>query len=922
MKKKKIFNKLKKMLIAIVCSFTLIFSMPVKSEATIVQEFLDVLLRIPDGIMWLLNIGVAGIPEATKSELKLNLKGVGSETVGRVYNFELTPYDVFTSGLEYELKDKDGNVIDKREKLPLLDINFFEKDFTMAKSKNSANILRPVVSNIYKSLRNLVLIMMMVVLIYIGIRIVVSTAVTDQAKYKQWLVDWVVGICLLLIMQYIMSFLMNVNQTVLEMLGDSKGIEYYISLSELGSGAGYSNWGDVKNDYNASTGVKYFYDKHLDISAGSASNVNSSGRYAFDDSDNTITLSNRKDWGDNGKVFINARIFKKEDESDAVVYRGNIVEYVRSLTSFGGKYVKTYANTGAFVTFNDPDASGDSNNSGDDDDDDDDEKSGFQFYGFALLYILLVAETCIFTYNYLKRVLKLAFYTMIAPLISFMYPIDKLGDGKAQAFNTWFKEYLFNVLIQPLHLLLYVVFVYAGEELAKESIVYSLVAYAYMIAAEKFFKQIFGFGNAKAGGPGALASPLAGGLAMRGLDKMSGIKPPHGPGGGKSDGKDSKKKSKINFATSHDPASSGVLPSGGGTPTPLGGGKTPGSGGRLSKIKDAVVGQAKGVGNTLSKKSANWVSGGRTGSWDRIRNNKSMVIKGAAGHIGKATKYMGKKAIKTAGGLAGAAVGLGAGVIAGAMASALTGEDKMGDAMMKGAFAGGSVASAWTERGLNTAGEGLKGLHQSAKEWRASEEGGNDVDLATKMKQESLYSENPDFFDNMSNDEYNQFSDMLKDTNKISSDNMESVYENMKNGYSKEDIISKLDAKDYNLKSKSGTDQYKADQMSKVNISKATDAEKSEAQKLAQERHNEKVEAYKKKVHEARARHAKELADAKAAGADTTELKKEQAEEKAKLMNEKAKLQAQKGKASQKDYEDSLKEVMVENKYKKIKNMK
>ena len=118
MKKKKIFNKFKKMLIAIVCSFTLIFSMPVKSEATILQEFLDVLLRIPDGIMWLLNIGAAGVPEATKSELKLNLTGVGSETVGRVYNFELTPYDIFTSGLEYELKDKDGNVIDKREKIP------------------------------------------------------------------------------------------------------------------------------------------------------------------------------------------------------------------------------------------------------------------------------------------------------------------------------------------------------------------------------------------------------------------------------------------------------------------------------------------------------------------------------------------------------------------------------------------------------------------------------------------------------------------------------------------------------------------------------------------------------------------------------------------------------------------------------------
>ena len=40
----------------------------------------------------------------------------------------------------------------------------------------------------------------------------------------------------------------------------------------------------------------------------------------------------------------------------------------------------------------------------------------------------------------------MAFLTIIAPLVALTYPIDKINDGKAQAFNMWFKEYIFNLL--------------------------------------------------------------------------------------------------------------------------------------------------------------------------------------------------------------------------------------------------------------------------------------------------------------------------------------------------------------------------------------------------------------------------------------------------------------------------------------------
>lgn len=50
------------------------------------------------------------------------------------------------------------------------------------------------------------------------------------------------------------------------------------------------------------------------------------------------------------------------------------------------------------------------------------------------MYIMLVGYTIKFTVIYLKRVLNIAFLTLIAPIVAFTYPIDKSIDGKAARF--------------------------------------------------------------------------------------------------------------------------------------------------------------------------------------------------------------------------------------------------------------------------------------------------------------------------------------------------------------------------------------------------------------------------------------------------------------------------------------------------------
>lgn len=831
MKKFKILNKLKKVIIIMLCTVTVFFSMPKKSKAGILQDFVSLLLKLPDGIEWLLNNSVAGT--GGRTSLHINLKGVGTETRGYVYNFDVTPYDIFTSGLEYEVKDMNGDSAGTATKIPILDVNFFKEDTSKSGTVNSAEVLRPVISNVYYSLRNLVLIVMLVILLYVGIRIVIASAVSDQVKYKQWIMDWVVGVCLVVLLQYIMSFMMNVNDIIVDMLGDNREAVYYVSLSQLGGGVGYSDWEEIIEKGEKDTGVNYFIGKHLAI-------ANNDTGFSFDNASATINLdvsennSTRTDWGDKGTVFINARIVKDEyavsgvgilsgiatagvgagigtlicpvvgtaigalggaivgvfveaevDKGDGekwgdhAVYRCNIVEYVRLITSFGSKWVVEYKPSGAFSQFITED--GDEANEEEDEEAEGTDLAYVGFYGYAFLYILLVIETLMFLYTYLKRVFKLAFYTMIAPLIAFMYPIDKLGDGKAQAFNTWFKEYLFNVLIQPLHLLLYTIFIYSAMTLMQESIIYAIGAYAYMIAAEKFFKKIFGFDKAPAGGPGALANPALAGAAMNGLDKLKG----EGPGG-----KDKKNGSggtsgKIKYAKKDKPSSSpanapaangagnartnrGGFENGGDAPSANGGNpRTPSSSSGRGKVGSTLGGMRK----ELSRRTARRITGGRS-------SNLADAIPGSgrSGRFwGSALAGVAKTAVKA--GTRGAMTAGGAllGVGAGAIASALSGEDQM----IKGVTAGAAVGSALGSRAVSWG----EDLYDKGKEWHAHD----DPNAAAKLRMEKLQQENPDIMDDLSQEQLKGLETVLA-YGDINPDDAEKISKFVENGHDPYDV--------------------------------------------------------------------------------------------------------------------------------------
>lgn len=378
-------------------------------------------------------------------------------------NIDISPYEIFSN------------------QIPILDVDFFNisndngqlnNDSTEDNEENvsSIDVLRPIVANWYVILRDIAIVALLSILVYVGIRIVISSTGKDKAKYKQMLMDWIVAICLLFVMQYIMTF---ANLVVKKITG-------MVDLIDVSTAGTYER-----------EGVQVF----------------------------TIE-------GKQAKKAYKILVKNEEDEEMQETYAGlfdgedklywpadNFTEQARMMLQYVDK-------------------------------DDGATSYAYTSIGWKLIYCILVIYTFVFMFTYVKRFIYMTFLTLIAPLVALTYPIDKLGDGKAQAFNMWFKEYIFNLLIQPMHLLLYTILVGTAMQFASKNIIYVVVALGFMAQGEKLLRKFFGFEKAQT--PGLLAGPAGAAVMMSGMNKLLG-KAPHdqkkvqsGGNGGSSDSDDDK----------------------------------------------------------------------------------------------------------------------------------------------------------------------------------------------------------------------------------------------------------------------------------------------------------------------------------------------------------------------------------------------
>ena len=318
--------------------------------------------------------------------------------------------------------------------------------------QNIAADLSQTVSRWYVSIRNIALVCMMIILLYIGIRMLLATISSDKAKYRQMLQDWIMGLLLLFLMHYIMAFSVTLVQKLTDIVSASVDENVYA----------------VKFPVDDNNKIAKFFDEK-----GMAYML-------YDENGTQMVTSEGEEIGEG-----------RYGEVAYVVYPTNLLGKLRLDLQF--------------------------------------DSGGFNYVGYAICYLVLVFFTIYFTFVYLRRVLYMAFLTMIAPMVAMTYPIDKMNDGSAQGFTKWFREYIFNLLIQPMHLLLYFILIISAFELAGENIIYSIVAIGFMIPAEKLLRSLFGF--EKASTPSALNGAAGAALVMGGVSKLSSIAGKGGHGG-------------------------------------------------------------------------------------------------------------------------------------------------------------------------------------------------------------------------------------------------------------------------------------------------------------------------------------------------------------------------------------------------------
>lgn len=372
------------------------------------------------------------------------------------------------------------------------DLSRFALEQETIELKSTAYALQGTIATWYVALRTIALVGLLSVLVYIGIRIILtSTSAQDKAKYKNMLKDWVVAICILFLLHYIMAFTVGFTNTVNNIM---KGNVIEKTTEE-------NNSDKLMNEIRKEIGEEL----------------------------------------DNASI------------GDAA--------------------------------------------------------------GYTIMYFVLVILTGTFTFQYLKRVIYIAFLTMIAPMIALTYPLDKVKDGKAQAFSFWLKEYILNCLIQPIHLMLYAVLIANAMNMAETNMLYAIVALTFMMPAEKIIKQMFGIKSESS--YNTLSAAAGGAMVMNMVNKLKGVasKGDKGSRGGASGG-GSGQASNANVRTatrnggdgSTDGSSvpTGLSSPGGGTSTlgGSGGGSSGGSGGAGRGSSGSSGGTSRG--SSGSSKTGNF----------------------------------------------------------------------------------------------------------------------------------------------------------------------------------------------------------------------------------------------------------------------------------------------------------------------------
>lgn len=212
-------------------------------------------------------------------------------------------------------------------KVPLLDINFFNLEQAGGEELDKDSVvylIRSSISTWYNIIRDIGIAGMLISLIYMGIRMGITSVAEEKAKYKKMIKDWIVSFIVLMMMHYIMILIIQINEQLI--------------------------------------------------------------------------------------LF-----FRKGVASESSLYEQILIRAYDMRLSVG--------------------------------------------IPATMMYLILVVFSALYFVAYLKRFFTIIILTIFSPIIAISYAIDKIKDGKSQSLSMWLKEYIYTILMQSVHALLYIIFI-------------------------------------------------------------------------------------------------------------------------------------------------------------------------------------------------------------------------------------------------------------------------------------------------------------------------------------------------------------------------------------------------------------------------------------------------------------------------------
>ena len=215
---KRCLKKILLILIIFIIVFEFTFSNTVNAASVINEETLNAITNLAGGIvsivLWIPRILIIGF--AFVMNLIIHGVAISEGKIPDSSSFSdgvyVTPFHIFFN------------------QYAILDINFF--DISGLDTDSFLYKFRTAVAFWFYVLRLISSVILLCILIYVGIRMAISSVAEDKAKYKKMLFDWACSLALIFILQYLAIGLIYLNDAIVGALGAMTSSEDIDKISE------------------------------------------------------------------------------------------------------------------------------------------------------------------------------------------------------------------------------------------------------------------------------------------------------------------------------------------------------------------------------------------------------------------------------------------------------------------------------------------------------------------------------------------------------------------------------------------------------------------------------------------------------------------------------------------------------------------